>query len=246
MLATARSPEALARLEAELGIEALHLDLADPASIAACAEAALQRTQGGLAALFNNAAYGQPGAVEDLTTDALRRQIEVNLIGTHDLTRRLIPAMRAQGTGRIVQCSSVLGFVAAPFRGAYCASKFALEGLSDALRLELRGTGIHVSIIEPGPIHSRFVASAVAAARAAIDIDGSVHRARYLAMLDALDKGGKQTFKLAPEAVTAKLVHAVESRRPRPRYRVTLPTHAAAALKRALPTRLMDMLAARG
>jgi len=246
VLATARTEEDRERLARECGVEALHLELADGASIAACAEDALRRTGGRIDALFNNAAYGQPGAVEDLTAQTLRRQLEVNVVGTHDLTRRLIPAMRARGAGRIVQCSSVLGIVAAPFRGAYCASKFALEGLSDALRLELRGTGIAVAIIEPGPIRTRFVQNAVAAARAAIDIEASVHRTRYLAMLDALDKGGKQTFKLEPEAVAAKLVHAVESARPRARYRVTVPTHAAAILKRALPTRLLDVLAAKG
>ena len=128
-------PDDLKRLADAHGLDALYLELADPASIAACAEEALRRTRGDLLALFNNAAYGQQGAVEDLTADVLRRQMEVNLIGTHDLTRRLIPAMRANGRGRIVQTSSVLGLVAAPFRGAYCASKFALEGLTDALRL---------------------------------------------------------------------------------------------------------------
>jgi NAD(P)-dependent dehydrogenase (short-subunit alcohol dehydrogenase family) len=246
VLATARTDAARQSLQRQLGVEPLHLELADPASIAACAEEALQRSNGRLLALFNNAAYGQPGAVEDLTADTLRRQLEVNLIGTHDLTRRLIPAMRAAGRGRIVQCSSVLGFVAAPFRGAYCASKFALEGLSDALRLELRGSGVHVSIIEPGPIRTRFVENALAAARAAIDIEHSVHRARYETMLAALEKGGKQTFKLEPEAVAAKLVHAVESRRPRARYRVTVPTHLAAVARRVLPTWALDKLAAKG
>lgn len=246
VLATARRPEDLVRLKAELGVEALHLELADPASIAAAADAALAASGGRIEALFNNAAYGQPGAVEDLAADVLRRQFEVNVIGTHDLTRRLIPAMRAAGRGRIVQCSSVLGLVAAPFRGAYCASKFALEGLSDALRLELAGTGIHVSLIEPGPIRTRFVEHALAAARANIDIAGSVHRVRYEALIDGLARGGKQTFKLEPEAVVARLVHAVESPRPKARYFVTTPTYAAAFLKRVLPTRALDLFAKRG
>jgi NAD(P)-dependent dehydrogenase (short-subunit alcohol dehydrogenase family) len=246
VLATARRPDDLVRLKSELGVEALHLELADPASIAAAAEEALALAGGRIEALFNNAAYGQPGAVEDLTPDVLRRQLEVNVIGTHDLTRRLIPAMRRAGRGRIVQCSSVLGLVAAPFRGAYCASKFALEGLSDSLRLELAGTGIHVSLIEPGPIRTRFVEHALAAAKANIDIAGSVHRARYEALIDGLAKGGKQTFKLEPEAVVARLVHAVESPRPKARYFVTTPTFAAAFLKRVLPTRVMDVFAAKG
>ena len=246
VLATARRPEDLVRLKAELGVEALHLELADPASIATAADAALAASGGRIEALFNNAAYGQPGAVEDLAADVLRRQIEVNVIGTHDLTRRLIPAMRAAGRGRIVQCSSVLGLVAAPFRGAYCASKFALEGLSDALRLELAGTGIHVSLIEPGPIRTRFVEHALAVAKANIDIAGSVHRVRYEALIDGLARGGKQTFKLEPEAVVARLVHAVESPRPKARYFVTTPTYAAAFLKRVLPTRALDLFARRG
>lgn len=228
------------------GFEALALDYADPSSIAACAAEVLSRTGGELEALFNNGAYGQPGAVEDLPPDALRRQLEVNLFGPHTLTRALIPAMRARGRGRIVNCSSVLGFVAAPYRGAYCASKFALEALSDALRLELAGSGIAVVLIEPGPIRTRFVEHALAAARAVIDIDGSVHRARYEALIAGLAKGGKETFKLEPEAVAAKLVHAVESAKPRLRYRVTVPTHAAAMLKRVLPGRAMDWFAARG
>ncbi len=246
VIATARRPEDLARLEGELGVEALALELADAASITACAREALARADGKLDALFNNAAYGQPGAVEDLPPDVLRAQFEVNVIGTHALTRAIIPAMRAQGRGRIVQCSSVLGVVAGPYRGAYCASKFALEALSDCLRLELAGSGISISLIEPGPIRSRFVATALAAARAHIDIAGSVHAARYQQILTGLERGGKETFKLEPEAVAMKLVHAVESARPRPRYPVTVPAHAAAILKRLLPTQWMDALAAKG
>lgn len=245
VLATARTPQDREMLAYELGVEALHLDLADPDSIAACAMEALARTDANLDAVFNNGAYGQVGAVEDLTPALLRRQLEVNLIGTHDLTRRLIPAMRAAKRGRIVQCSSVLGFVAVPYRGAYCASKFALEALSDAMRFELAGTGIHVSLIEPGPIRSRFVEHALANFRAGIDIEGSPHRATYLARLAAMETGGKSTFKLEPEAVAAKLVHAVESARPKRRYKVTIPTHLAALGKRVLPPPWADWLVQR-
>lgn len=240
VLATARRPEDVARLEREAGVEALVLELADAGSIAACAERALALTDGRIDALFNNGAYGQVGAVEDLSPDVLRRQLEVNLIGTHDLTRRIIPAMRSQGRGRIVQCSSVLGLVAGPYRGAYCASKFALEALSDAMRLELAGSGIHVSLIEPGPIRTRFVETALKIFRETIDIEGSVHRETYLARLKSMEAGGKQTFKLEPEAVADKLVHAAESDRPRLRYYVTTPTFVAAGLKRVLPMRLLD------
>lgn len=240
VLATARRAEDLARLQGEEGVEALPLELADTSSIAACAAAALERTSGRVDALFNNAAFGQVGAVEDLTAAVLRQQIEVNLIGTHELTRRLVPAMRANSFGRIVQCSSVLGFVAGPYRGAYCASKFALEALSDALRLELAGSGVLVSLIEPGPIRTRFVETALDNFRRTIDIEGSVHRDAYLRRLKGMEAGGKQTWKLEPEAVVNRLVHALESPRPKLRYFVTKPTFIAAGLKRVLPGRIMD------
>ncbi len=240
VLATARTPDDLDRLEKDEGVEALSLELSDPASVAACAEDALRRTDGKLDALFNNAAFGQVGAVEDLSADHLRRQLETNVVGTHELTRHILKAMRANGGGRIVQCSSVLGIVSGLYRGAYCASKFALEALSDALRLELHNTPIRVSIIEPGPIQSRFLASALANFKATIDIEASPHRETYLARLAAMEAGGKTTFKLPPEAVAAKLVHALESPRPKTRYYVTTPTYLAAFLKRVLPTTLLD------
>ena len=245
VLATARKPEDLDRLEREVGVEALRLELADPASIAACAEDALSRTAGRLDALFNNAAFGQVGAVEDLTPDILRRQLEVNVVAWHDLTCRVVPAMRRARSGRIVNCSSVLGLVSAPYRGAYCASKFAVEALADAMRLELQGTGIHVALIEPGPIRTRFVSAALEHFRASVDIEGSPHRDAYRARLASMEKGGKATFKLEPEAVALKLVHAVESPRPRLRYFVTTPTYIAAALRRILPSRLLDHIVQR-
>lgn len=244
VLATARREGDLQRLR-DLGVEALPLELADSVSVAACAQHALDITGGRLDALFNNAAFGQVGAVEDLTADLLREQLEVNVIGTHELTRRIVPAMRRNGRGRIVQCSSVLGLLSAPYRGAYCASKFALEALSDAMRHELAGTGIRVALIEPGPIRTRFVETALAKFRDNIDIEGSPHRDRYLARLKAMEAGGRQTFKLEPEAVVAKLIHALESPRPRTRYYVTTPTHIAAGLKRVLPTALLDRLVTR-
>lgn len=234
VLATARKQADLARLEQQEGVEALHLELADPASVAACAAEALARTGNRLDALFNNAAYGQVGAVEDLSVDVLRRQFEVNVLGGHGLIKALLPAMRAQGHGRIVQCSSVLGLVVAPYRGAYCASKFAVEALSDALRLELAGTGIHVALIEPGPIRTEFIATAVKRFRETIDADASAHHDAYVARMKSLE----------PEAVAAKLVHALESPRPGARYFVTVPTYYAALLRRLLPTRLLDRILA--
>lgn len=245
VIATARKPEDLARLKNFLNVEALPLELADPQSIATCAIRALELTRGKLDALFNNAAYGQPGAVEDLSPALLREQLEVNLVGTHDLTRRLIPAMRKNGAGRIVNCSSVLGMLVAPYRGAYCASKFALEALTTSLRLELEGSGIHVSLIEPGPIRSRFVEHSVARFLATIDIDNSPHRSVYRERLEAMKAGGQQTFKLEPEAVTKRLIHAVESPRPRRHYYVTTPTYLAAGMRRFLPQFAIDYFARR-
>jgi short-subunit dehydrogenase len=195
--------------------------------------------------VFSNAAYAQPGAIEDLDGPAMRHQFEVNVIGTHDLTRRLVPMMRNNGEGRIVFCSSVLGFIAAPYRGAYCATKFAIEALADTMRLELAGSGVRVSLIEPGPIATRFIENALAAARANVDIEGSVHHARYEALIAGMERGGKKAFKLQPEAVARKLVHAVESRAPKRRYYVTTPTYLVSGLRRIMPTAVMDWLAAR-
>jgi NAD(P)-dependent dehydrogenase (short-subunit alcohol dehydrogenase family) len=245
VIASARKPHDVERLRGE-GLTAVRLDLDDPDSIADGLTQTLTLTGGRLDALFNNGAYGQPGAVEDLTREALRAQLETNLLGWHDLTRRVIPLMRKQGHGRIVQNSSVLGLVTLPFRGAYVASKFALEGLTDTLRLELRGSGIQVSLIEPGPITSRFRDNAHAAYRANIDKDGSVFRDTYARMeARLLTEGPAQPFTLPPEAVLKKLVHALESPRPRPRYYVTFPTHLMGTLRRLLNTRALDWALAR-
>jgi NAD(P)-dependent dehydrogenase (short-subunit alcohol dehydrogenase family) len=206
VFATARKAEDIARLRQDVGVDSLYLDYAEPQSIAAAAEHVLLATEGKLTALFNNGGYGQPGAVEDLTRDVLRDQFEANVFGWHDL-----PAMRAQGQGRIVFCSSVLGLMAAPYRGAYCASKFAVEALADTLRMELAGSGIHIALIEPGPIASRFVEHAVEAYRRNIDLEGSPHRDIYRERIARMEEGGKQTFMLCPEAVAAKLMHALAS-----------------------------------
>jgi len=245
VFATARQAADVARLTAE-GFESLRLDLDDSASIAAAVGEVLVRTGGTLDALFNNGAYGQPGAVEDLSREALRAQFETNLFGWHELTRLVLPVMRRQGHGRIIQNSSVLGLVAMRFRGAYNASKFALEGLTDTLRLELAGSHIHISLVEPGPITSRFRENAFAAYRRNIDAQHSVHRASYQRMEDRLTTEGPAVpFTLPPEAVLKKVIHALESRRPRPRYYVTVPTYLFAYLKRVLTQRAMDRLLGR-
>jgi len=239
VIATARKAVDVERLAGE-GLESVRLDYADPASVAACADAVATLAGGRLFALFNNGAYGQLGAVEDLSRAALDAQFQANVIGWHDLTQRLIPLMRANGGGRIVQCSSILGFVGMKWRGAYVASKYAIEGLSDAMRLELAPHNIQVVLIEPGPIASRFTQNALAVFEATVDEARSHYAADYARQRARLNQGGASRFKLGPEAVLHALVHALDSPRPRVRYRITTPTIAMAALKRLLPARTMD------
>jgi NAD(P)-dependent dehydrogenase (short-subunit alcohol dehydrogenase family) len=246
VVASCRKDTDCQRLRDE-GLTCVRLDYEDPASIDTGFAAALDHTGGRLDALFNNGAYAIPGTVEDLPTDALRAIFEANLFGWHHLTRLALPVMRAQGRGRIVQNSSVLGLVALKYRGAYSATKFALEGLSDTLRLELAGTGLHVVTIEPGPIATRFRQNARPQFHRWIDWRASPNRALYESrMIPRLESedAGKEPFELGPEAVVAKLVQALESRRPKPRYYVTTPTYAMALLRRLLPTRLLDPIAA--
>lgn len=240
--ATARKPGDVAALR-RAGLEALALDLDASGSIRAAVDEVLARTEGRLYGLVNNAAYGQPGAVEDLSREALRAQFETNLFGTHELTVRLLPAFRERGEGRIVQISSLLGIVCLAYRGAYNASKFALEALSDTLRLELRGTGIHVSLIEPGPIATRFRKNAEAAYRRHIDPSRSAHRESYAHLERRLaGRSGPLPFTLPPDAVLPAVAHALEARRPRARYPVTVPTRFFALARRLLPTGALDRL----
>lgn len=247
VLATARKPADIARLESAEGLEVIPLELADPASVAACASAVLERTEGRIEALFNNAAYGMIGAMEDIPGAALRELLEINVVAPHELARRLLPAMRAAGRGRILNCSSVLGFVSGPYRGAYCASKFALEALTDALRLEVAAAGIHVSLIQPGPIATEFMPTAVATFKRLIDVERSPHAAYYRRRLVEMETGTGDgaLFRMLPEAVAGKVVRALEAPRPRSRYKVTLPTYGAALMRRLLPRRLLDAVVAR-
>ncbi len=245
VIASARKPADVKRLQAE-GLTAVQLDLDNPDSIQSALVRTLEVTGGTLDGLFNNGAYGLPGAVEDLTRAALRAQLETNLLGWHDLTCRVIPIMRRQGQGRIVQNSSILGLIPLPYRGAYVASKYALEGLTDTLRLELAGSGIRVSLIEPGPILTRFRQNAHRAFMAQIDAEHSVHREAYRRAEARLAKQGPaQPFTLPPEAVLKTLIHALEHPRPHPRYYVTFPTHLFGTLRRVLSTRGLDWVLAR-
>nr|HNH90586.1 SDR family oxidoreductase [Thiobacillaceae bacterium] len=240
VFATARKPADVERLQAE-GLESLVMDLDDSPSIRAAVSQVLERTEGRLDALFNNGGFGQVGAVEDLTRDALRAQFETNLFGWVELTNLIIPVMRAQGAGRLVMNSSVLGYAAFPYRGAYNAVKFALEGITDTLRQELHGSGIHVSLIEPGPIISRFRENCLPHFERHIDWRNSVHRSSYEGQLARLRHPGPAApFTLGPEAVVARLLHALENPYPKARYPVTTPAVAFAWLKRFLSTALMD------
>lgn len=245
VFASARQAKDVERLEAA-GFEAVQLDLADSESIQAAIEVVAEKTGGTLDALFNNGAFGQPGAVEDLTREVLRFQFETNLFGTHELTNRVIPLMRRQGHGRILYNSSVLGLVAMKYRGAYNASKYALEGLVDTLRLELRGSNIHVVLIEPGPINSRFRDNAFRLFQQNINAEHSVHREAYRAIAQRLRQQGPiVAFTLPPEAVLKKVIRALEVRTPKIRYAVTFPTHLFTVLRRILPGRALDWVLSR-
>ena len=242
VLATVRNQHDKMRLEAE-GLEVMLMDYRHSKSVLACAAEVQLKTSGKLDALFNNGAYGQPGGVEDISRAVMEEQFAANFFGWHELTCAVLPMMRAQGAGRIINCSSVLGLVAMKWRGPYNATKFAVEGLTDTLRLELRGSGIHVSTIEPGPIATRFVEHALEAFKRNINVAASPHRKAYETQTARLNKGGSAKFKLPPEAVLEKLEHALNSPRPKAHYYVTTPTHIMATARRLMPQRMLDWFA---
>lgn len=234
------------RLRAE-GFESPLIDYADADTIVNGLAETLEATGGTLDALYNNGAYACPGAVEDLPVGALREIFEVNLFGWHALTRLVIPVMRAQGHGRIINCSSVLGLVGYKWRGAYVATKFALEGLTDVLRMEMAGTPIKVILIEPGPVTSKIRENAIPHFEKWIDWENSARADEYSGILSRLyENRGPDRFELPPSAVTKKLLHALTSPRPRPRYYVTTPTYLMGFLRRVLSTRLLDAVILRG
>ena len=247
VFATCRKAADCARLQGE-GLESLPLDLADEASIRNALAEVLHRTGGTLDALYNNGAFAIPAATEDLPRGALRDIFETNLFGTHDLTRAVIPVMRAQGHGRILNCSSVLGFVPAKWRGAYVSTKYALEGLSDVLRIEMRGTGIDVVLIEPGPVTSLIRQNAIPHFERWIDWERSARSEEYRTGLirRLYQARGPDPFELPASAVTAVILKALTARHPRARYRVTWPTHLLWAARRVFPVSLMDWLIAKG
>ncbi len=242
VIASARTKSDVEKLRVS-GFDAVQLDLDSSDSIHQAVDQVLQITDGKLYALFNNGAYGQSGAVEDLTRDTLRKQFETNVFGWIELTNLILPVMRKHCEGRIIQNSSVLGFAAMAYRGAYNASKFAIEGFSDTLRLELNDTQIHVCLIQPGPIESRFRKNALKAFRDNIDSESSVHHDHYRQVIKRLEKDGHSSrWTLGPEHVLKRVIHALESPRPKPRYPVTVPTYLFAGLRRILPTRWLDKI----
>ena len=243
VIASCRKEADVERLRGE-GLECVRIDYEDEPSIHAGFDAAMALTGGRLDALFNNGAYGIPGMVEDLPTDALRQIFEANFFGWHTLSRLALRVMRAQGAGRIVQCSSVLGFAALKTRSAYTSTKFALEGMSDTMRMELHGSGIHVSLIEPGPITTKIRENAVPHYEKWIkpDAETSVWREFYRDTLEPRLYGEYTVdrFELGAETVLPPLIHAIEAARPRPRYYLTKPTYMVGWMKRLLPTRWVD------
>lgn len=228
------------RLKA-MGFESPRIDYQDAETIATGLMEVLEATGGTLDALFNNGAFAVPGAVEDLPTDALRDIYEANVFGWHELTKQVIPVMRAQGHGRIINNSSILGFIPARWRGAYVSTKYALEGLTDVLRIEMRDTPIKIILIEPGPVTSKIRENAVPHFERWIDWETSARAEQYERLKKRLyESSGPDAFELPASAVTKKLVHALDSQRPRPRYYVTTPTYLMGALRRVLSTRALD------
>lgn len=248
VFATCRQEKDVERLRGE-GLESFKLDYADPQSIRDALSWVLDQTGGTLDALYNNGAFACPGAAEDLPREALREIFEVNVFGYHDLTRLVIPVMRAQGHGYIINCSSILGLVVAPWRSAYNATKFALEGLTDTLRIEMRDTNIKVVLLEPGPVTSEIRKKSIPYFEKWIDWENSTraqqYRERLLPRLHA-KKEGKDLFELPASAVTDKMLRILGTPNPKPRYYVTTATHIMGTLRRILPSRALDWILSRG
>jgi NAD(P)-dependent dehydrogenase (short-subunit alcohol dehydrogenase family) len=246
VFATARKPPDVERLKESGLSDALVLDVADSASIRQALAQVLEKTGGTLDALFNNAGYAIPGAVDDLTREMMREQFETNVFGPMELTNLVIPVMRKQGHGRIIQNTSILGVITMPYRGNYNASKFALEAFAATLRQELRHSAIYVSIIAPGPIATQFRANAFTSFHENIGSDSKTpHTTRYETMQDSFQKPaskGQQRLTLKPDAVVKKLIHALEAPVPKTRYYVGLPAHLFAWLRRLLPDRGLDWI----
>ncbi len=242
VFATARNDEDIKRLESE-GLTVIELDYADPESVDDCANELILRTNHEIYAIFHNGAYGQPGAVEDLSREVIEEQFASNVFGWIQLTNRILPFMRHENEGRIIFNSSLLGLVTFPYRGAYNASKYAIEGFADTMRVELANTDIEVSLIEPGPIESNFRKTGLKKLKENINTEGSFHRDNYRHVLKRLETEGPVVpGTLPPDAVLKKVLLALESRKPKAHYYVTFPTYLFGYLKRVLPASWLDKL----
>lgn len=243
VFATARKTSDVEKLEAE-GFESCLLDLTQPETVESALRWVLERTGGTLYALFNNGGYGQPGALEDIPTNVMKEQFETNFFGWHELVRQVVPIMRKQGYGRIIQHSSILGLISLKFRGPYNASKYAVEGYTDTLRLELSGSNIYATVLDTGPVTSRFRVNAQRAFEENVDQENSAFKEVYARSMKKRfeNPNRKDPFQLEPEAVVKKLIHALESKQPKPRYFVTFPSYFLSSVKRIVPTGFLDRL----
>ena len=240
VFATARKSNDVEKLK-QLGLESHQLDLTSSESIKLAMNEIYSQTDT-LYGLIHNGAYGQVGALEDISREVLEAQFQANVFGWHELTNLVLPVMRKNNSGRVIYLSSVLGFVAMPFRGPYNASKFAIEGLVDTLRLELINTNIQLSLIQPGPIDSQFRANAYLAFKDNVNMDNSNYQANYQGMIERLNSSKLATFTLAPESILSCVLHALEAPKAKIHYRVTFPTKLFALLKRILPSRILDKI----
>ena len=240
VFATARKSNDVEKLK-QLGFESHQLDLTSSESIKLAMNEIYSQTDT-LYGLIHNGAYGQVGALEDISREVLEAQFQANVFGWHELTNLVLPVMRKNNSGRVIYLSSVLGFVAMPFRGPYNASKFAIEGLVDTLRLELINTNIQLSLVQPGPIDSQFRANAYLAFKDNVNMDNSNYQANYQGMIERLNSSKLATFTLAPESILSCVLHALEAPKAKIHYRVTFPTKLFALLKRILPSRILDKI----
>ncbi len=238
--ATARRPESIEDL-GSVGCKLLALDVCDEASMRV-AVTAVEQAEGAVGVLVNNAGYSQSGPVEEVPLDSVRRQFETNVFGLVRMIQLVLPGMRGQGFGRIVNVSSMGGKLTFPGFGFYHATKYSVEAISDALRFEVRPFGVHVAVIEPGLIKTRFGETAAGSVSYPAPEDGP-----YAAFNRALVKqtagayeGAMSRLAAGPEAVAKKIEKAISSRRPRTRYPVTASARILMTQRRLLPDRAWD------
>jgi short-subunit dehydrogenase len=236
---TARQEKDVEKLKS-LGFEAFLLDVREKQTIENTLKSILAITGGTLDVVFNNAGFGQPGAIEDLRTEVLKEQFDTNVFGLHEVTIQVLPIMRAQGYGKIIQHSSVLGLISLKFKGAYNASKYAIEGLTDTLRQELLDTSIQATVLNTGPVLSEFRETAKQKARDNIDIEHSRFKSSYEEHLSSV----KSTVPFTLKAVeVAKVVESIiKSKDIKPRYYITKATYILGYLKRVISTSLLDKI----